>query len=173
MSYVLDAICKRRSIRSYTGEAIPQDKLDAILAAGLLSPTSQNRRPWQFYVTTDNAMLAELSRAKRAGAAFVAHAPVAVVVAVDGEDIDTWVEDESIALAYMHLVASDLGIGSCWVQMHLRSAQDGTDAEDKVRQALELDPRQRIVGVLALGVPAQNPTAHSVKDADFDRVHYR
>jgi nitroreductase len=57
-------------------------------------------------------MLAELSRAKRAGAAFVAHAPAAVVVAVD-EDIDTWVEDGSIALAYMHLVASDLGIGSC------------------------------------------------------------
>jgi hypothetical protein len=57
--------------------------------------------------------------------------------------------------------------------MHLHSAQDGTDAEEKVRQALELDSRQRIVGVLALGVPAQNPTAHSVEDADFDRVHYR
>lgn len=173
MSHVLDAICKRRSIRTYIGEAIPQDQLDAILAAGLLSPTSQNRRPWQFYVTTDNATLAELSRAKRAGAAFVANASAAIVVAVDGEDIDTWVEDESIALAYMHLVASDLGIGSCWVQMHLRSTDDGTDAEERVRQALGLDPRQRIVGLLALGIPEQDSSARSVEDADFSRVHYR
>ena len=173
MSHVLDAICKRRSIRTYFGETIPQDQLDAILAAGLLSPTSQNRRPWQFYVTTDDATLAELSHAKRAGAAFVANASAAIVVAIDGEDIDTWVEDESIALAYMHLVASDLGIGSCWVQMHLRSTNDGTDAEERVRQALGLNPRQRIVGLLALGMPEQAPATHSIEDADFDRVHYR
>lgn len=172
MSHVLDAICKRRSIRSYTGEAIPQDQLDAILAAGLLSPTSQNRRPWQFYVTTDVTALERLANAKRAGAAFVADASAVIVVAVD-EAIDTWVEDESIALAYMHLVASDLGIGSCWVQMHLRFAQDGTYAEQKVRQALKLSPEQRIVGLLALGVPAQAPATHSIEDADFDRVHYR
>ena len=39
---LMDVILKRRSIRKYTGEDIPEETLRQILQAGLLSPTSRN-----------------------------------------------------------------------------------------------------------------------------------
>lgn len=42
---LLDAILTRRSIRKYTTENIPEETITKILQAGLLSPTSRNRKP--------------------------------------------------------------------------------------------------------------------------------
>lgn len=172
MSGVLEAICRRRSIRKYTGDPLEEGQLDAILRAGLLAPTSQNRRPWTFVAVQDRDVLARLARAKKAGAAMIADAAAAIVVTADGDAIDTWIEDESIALAYMHLVASDLGLGSCWVQMHLRAAADGTDSEQAVREVLGLGDEQRVVGVLAVGLPAQELAPHDAAEADLSKVRY-
>ncbi|MGN0094022.1 MAG: nitroreductase family protein, partial [Methanobrevibacter sp.] len=40
----------RRSVREYTGEDIPEEKLERIIQAGLLAPTSRNRKPCEFMV---------------------------------------------------------------------------------------------------------------------------
>ena len=47
---LMDIILKRRSVRKYLEEPIPEDKLEKILQAGLLAPTSRNLKPWEFYV---------------------------------------------------------------------------------------------------------------------------
>ena len=39
---LMDTLLKRRSIRKYTGEVIPEETLQRILQAGLLVPTSRN-----------------------------------------------------------------------------------------------------------------------------------
>lgn len=173
MGTALDIILTRRSIRKYTEDPVPPEQLDAVLQAGLLAPTSQNRRPCRFVVVRDRDLLAQLSKAKKAGAGMLADAAVAIVVTADGEAIDTWVEDCSIALAYMHLEATALGLGSCWVQMHLRAAADGTDSEEAVRRILGLEPEQRVVGILSLGVPAQTLPPYAPEDADYSKVSYR
>lgn len=170
MGAVLDAIIRRRSVRKYTGEDLTTGQLETILQAGLLAPTSQDRRPCRFVVVRDRNLLRRLSRAKGAGAGMLDGAAAGIVVQVDGNAIDTWVEDGSIALAFMHLAAADLGLGSCWVQMHLRKASDGTDAEEVVRRVLGLGDEQRIVGILSLGVPAQEQLPRSTADADFGKV---
>ena len=46
----------------------------------------------------------------------LAGADSAVVVIADPEKTDVWTEDCSIAMAYMHLAADSLGLGSCWIQ---------------------------------------------------------
>ena len=58
----------RRSVRKYTAEPIPEEKLEKILQAGLLAPTSKNRKPCEFYVVRDKAVLKQLSEAKKLGA---------------------------------------------------------------------------------------------------------
>ena len=40
-----DIILKRRSVRKYKDEAIPEETLKKILQAGLLAPTSRNLKP--------------------------------------------------------------------------------------------------------------------------------
>ena len=46
----LDAIRRRRSIRRYTGGAIPKADLETIVDAGRLAATGSNRQPWDFIV---------------------------------------------------------------------------------------------------------------------------
>lgn len=45
MSDMLNMLLNRRSVRTYTGEAIPEDKLVLVLEAGLLAESGHNIRP--------------------------------------------------------------------------------------------------------------------------------
>ena len=120
---------KRRSTRKFRDEDISKDDLDLILHSALLAPTSMNRKPCNFMVVERKETLKELSECKDMGAGLIAGANKAIVVIADSMVADTWIEDSSIALTYMHLMATELDIGSCWVQTHLRS-KDGKDSEE-------------------------------------------
>ena len=116
----LEVLLKRRSTRKFNTEPITKEELDYILKAGLLAPSSMNRKPINFLVVERPATLAELAEAKDHGAELLNDADKAIVVIADTMISDTWCEDSSIALTYLHLAATDLGIGSCWVQIHMR-----------------------------------------------------
>lgn len=161
----------RRSVRKYTDEPVPEEALEKILQAALLAPTSMNKRPWEYYVIKDRQILKELSRAKQHGAALLEGCDTAVAVFADSDLSDVWVEDCSIALAYMDLMASSLGVGSCWVQMRNRRDQSGSDAEENVRNALGVDLPYRIVGILALGMPAEDKAPYDLQSLMWDKVH--
>ena len=108
-----DLLVNRRSIRRYTSEEVSAENVKLILEAALMAPTSKSTRAWQFIVVEDKDMLERLSHCKPAGAGPIAKAAFAVVVAADPTLTDPWVEDASIAAAYMQLQAEDLGLGSC------------------------------------------------------------
>lgn len=52
---MLQTIVNRRSIRKYENKEVPKELLKEILTAGVLAPSSKNRQPWRFIVTTGNA----------------------------------------------------------------------------------------------------------------------
>jgi len=54
---LLEIMMNRRSVRNYTGEKIPQEKLEQILQAGLLSASGRNRRPWELIVVQEKNTL--------------------------------------------------------------------------------------------------------------------
>ncbi|MBP3401308.1 MAG: nitroreductase family protein [Selenomonadales bacterium] len=168
---LMDTMLKRRSIRQYTDEAIPADKLKRILQAGLIAPTSMNRKPCEMIVVQDKAMLQKLSQVKEYGSAMIADCHTAIVVIASEQKADTWIEDSSIALSYMSLAATDLGIGNCWCQIHLRVTGEGMCAEQAVRQLLKLADEYRIVGILPLGIPAVEMKPHAWDEADMTKVH--
>ena len=168
---LMDTILKRRSIRKYTGEDIPEETLRQILQAGLLAPTSRNLKPWDFYVVKDKATLRKLSAAKNAGGGMLAQCSAAIAVFGDSEKADTWVEDCSIAMSFMMLMAEEQGVGSCWVQLHFRTDETGTSAEENVKKLLSVPERYRIAGLLALGFPAEEAKPHTLEEADWSKVH--
>lgn len=52
---VLEIIKKRRSVRSYKQEAVPEELLDAVLEAGTFAPTGMNKQsPVIISVTSEN-----------------------------------------------------------------------------------------------------------------------
>ena len=169
---LMDIMQARRSIRQYTSEEIPEAKLDKILKAALLAPTSMNRQPCEFYLVKDRVILTKLSEAKAGGAAMLKDAAAAVVVFGDQDKADTWIEDSSIALTYMHLMATEQGVGSCWIQMHMRKSRDGNDAEENVRKIMDVPENYRVVGILSLGMPAENSKPKDLDQLDYRKIHY-
>lgn len=168
---LLDIMLTRRSTRRFNDENISKYELEKILQAALLAPTSMNRKPCNFMVVENKETLKELSKAKDHGADLIKGANKAIVVIADSLIADTWIEDSAIALTHMHLMATELGLGSCWVQIHLRS-RDGKDSEGIVREILKIDDYYRIVGIMALGHSDSIPEPHSLDDVDKNKVHF-
>ena len=168
---LIDVMFKRRSTRKFNDENISKDELDLILKSALLAPTSMNRKPCNFMVVERTETLKELSKSKDHGADLISGADKVIVVVADTLVADTWIEDSSIALAHMHLMATELGLGSCWVQIHLRS-KGGKDSEEIVRDVLKIDNHYRIVGILAIGHSDNIPKAHDLKDIDKNKIHF-
>ena len=113
---LLEMLKHRRSVRDYTGEAIPKEQLDQILAAGLLSPSGRSRKPWELVVVQDRDTLKELVKCREGAANMLEKAGCAILVFADPEKTDVWTEDCSIVMSNMHLMADSLGLGSCWIQ---------------------------------------------------------
>lgn len=168
---LIDVMYNRRSSRKFTDKPITKDELDKILQAALLAPTSMNRKPCNFLVVERKETLKKLANAKNHGAELLAGADKAIVVLANTLKADTWCEDSSIALTYMHLMATDLGLGSCWVQIHLRD-KDGRDAEEVVRDIVGVDEYYRIVGIMAFGNIEKQPVPHTPNDLDKSKIHF-
>lgn len=49
---MISAIEDRRSIRKYKNTDIPRHMTEEIIRSGILAPSSKNRQPWKFIVTT-------------------------------------------------------------------------------------------------------------------------
>lgn len=166
-----DVLLKRRSTRKFSDEPVTKDELDYILKAGLLAPSSMNRKPINFLVVERKETLGELAHAKDHGAELLKDADKAIVVIADTMVSDTWCEDSSIALTYLHLAATDLGIGSCWVQIHMRK-KDGVYAEEVVRDIVKIDEHYRIAGIMALGHSDEIPPARTLDGIDKNKIHF-
>lgn len=168
---LIDTLLKRRSTRTFTDEPVTKEELGKILQAALLAPTSMNRKPCNFMVVNRKETLEELSKCKDHGADLIANANKAIVVLADTMIADTWCEDSSIALTYMHLMTTELDLGSCWVQVHLRN-RDGKNSEEIVRDILKVDSHYRIVGILAIGHSDDIPEPHNIGDIDKNKIHF-
>lgn len=166
-----ELLIRRRSIRRYKAEPLSPDHVKLILEAGLLSPTGKNCRAWHFIAVDDPDMLRRLSEAKANGAGPIAGCALAVVVAVDITESETWAEDASIAATDMMFQACDLGIGSCWIQMNGRLAADGTPAEDIVGELLGLPEQVQPLCVVTFGYPDEERKPQNTEKLLWERVH--
>ncbi|MBQ4340226.1 MAG: nitroreductase family protein [Firmicutes bacterium] len=169
---MLDILLKRRSIRKYTGEAVPREKLEMILNAGLLSPTSRNRKPCEFIVVENRDTLKKLAKVRDHGSVMLEQAGAAIVVIADSELSSVWPEDCSIAMSNMHNMADSLGIGSCWIQGRERYAENGQSSAEFVRDLFGVPQRYELQAILSLGIPAEHPEPHKLEELDQSKVHW-
>lgn len=163
---------KRRSIRRFEDRSVEQEKLDTLIEAVLRSPSSRGLNPWEFVVVTDRDTIMKLAEAKTHGSAFLANAPLAVVVCADPTISDVWIEDASIASLILHLCSTDLGLGSCWIQIRQRQHDDQTGADSYVIDTLGLKPGICVEAIVAIGYPAAEKPGHEPSSLLYDRVSY-
>ena len=113
-----------------------------------------------------------LGCAKERGSAFLAGAPLAIVVAADASKSDVWTEDCSIAALVIQLTAEELGLGSCWAQIRLRPHNADCSAEQYLKELLSLPSSHVVECVIGIGYSAEDKSGHAADDLPIDHVHY-
>jgi len=151
---------KRRSVRSYKPDAVPEELLHQVLEAGHWAPSAVNKQPWRFIVVRE-----ETNR-RALGTAYAREwfwkAPLILVVCILPEEAwtrayDGWNSaqvDGAIALDHMTLAAAELDLGTCWI---------GAFDPAAAHELLNLPDGVEIVGMTPLGFPdvEPNPRARS------------
>ncbi len=173
MNELLKIMKNRRSVRNYTGEKVSDEMIDMILKAGLLSPSGKAVRPWEFIVIRDKSMLKKLVGARTGAADMLSDADCAIVVIADKSKTDVWVEDCSIAMTQMHLMADSLGLGSCWIQGRNRESFDGRTSCEYMQKLLEYPDSFELEAILSIGWPIDKRPSHEIPNAVNDpKIHW-
>jgi len=120
-----------------------------ILEGGRQAPSAANRQPWHFIVVTEDRIKKELS--KGVWNRFIKKTPVTIVGCANIRDLLTrkWAaNDTAIALQNMVITAWAMGVGSCWI---------GDFREDKVKELLKIPEKWKVVALITLGYPDEQP----------------
>lgn len=166
-----DLVKQRRSIRKYKDDLIKPEDLEQILRAGLMAPTSKRSQAWEFIVVEEKAMLKALSQSKAQGSAFLANAPIAVVVLAHDTKSDVWIEDASIAAIMMQLQAEALGLGSCWIQIRNRENAEGESAGQVVKELLRIPDEYQPLCILSFGYKAEEKASFDESKLKWEKIH--
>jgi len=169
---MIELLKTRRSIRKYKDREIEKEKIDTLLKAGLLAPSSRGRRPWEFIAVTDKELLKKLSESKESGSKFLEGAPLGIVVIADKEVCDVWVEDTSIAATLIQITAHSLGLGSCWIQIRDRMRKEEEKAEDYIKDLLNIPDKYGVECIIGLGYPAEEKKPYEEGDLEYSKLHY-
>ena len=144
MNETLETMWKRRSIRKYKSDPIPEKDLNLILEAARRAPTGANRQNWRMIVVTDPDQ-----RQKTAAACnnqmWMADAPVILcMVTPPGEGT----VNGAIVLDHAILAATSLGYGTCWI---------GAYSREKIKEVLEIPEDHGTICLTPVGLSADQP----------------
>ncbi len=144
-----DVIAKRRSIRKYSKRKVGQAKVRRLQKALQIAPSGGNGQNYQFIFVTDEEKRRQIA-AKAGHQEFLFDAPLIVAAVCNpGGEFDV-----AIAIDHMILVATDVGLGTCWIGWFERSP---------VHRILGI-PRSKAVAILVtIGYAAETPKARPRK----------
>lgn len=174
-----EAIRARRSVRQFTGRAISRTEIEQLLDAATQAPNHRLTQPWRFYVLgpvarraygtvvgsrkakkVEDPTAAEAVIDKVVAAAVGLPAQLAVTMTLS-ENPEVREEDYAatmMAVQNLLLTARSLGLAT-----HLKS---GAVMEDpRARAALGIPDGERIIVMIDLGEPAEEPEAKPRKAA--------
>jgi nitroreductase len=140
----------RRSVRSFTAEAVSDSDVDYLLHAAMSGPSAVNLRPWEFYVVKDPAKLAALNKVGYAKYP----SPLMIVVAGNAHHFlplgneEYWEQDCSAATENILLAATDLSLGAVWCGVY----PDKTRVK-QVKEVLDLPENITPLNIIIIGHP--------------------
>lgn len=154
----LNTIYSRRSVRSFTGEAVSHETLMRILRAAMAAPSAVNMQPWAFIAVTKRETLDKLC-AKLPYAKMLDKAGAAIVVCgiPDKDEVfskNYWIMDCSAASENILLACHALGLGAVWTAVYVEK-----DRIANVRDILNIPENIIPLNVIPVGVPREKGKA--------------
>jgi nitroreductase len=162
-------INERYSVRLFRTEKVPDVLIRQVIEAGRLAPSACNNQPWTFIVINEPEMLDAIREAYPRE--WFKKAPQIIIVCTnhqqswkrpyDGKDHSDI--DAAIATSQMTLMATELGLGTCWV-CHFNA--------EKVKLALQLPPHIEPVVLLPIGYPNNGKPLEKQRKPLDTIIHY-
>jgi len=167
---VIDAIRGRRSIRKYKADPVSDKALEAVLDAARWAPSWANTQCVRWVVVRDadtKAKLADTLSAGNPAANAIRTVPVVLVACAETgtsgckggqprtDKGDWFMFDTALAVQNLTLAAHELGLGT--VQVGLFDAR-------KVEELLQVPSGVRVVELIPLGHPAEQPRGPGRKE---------
>ena len=158
---LMDAIKGRRSIRAYKVDAVPEEKLQAVLEAFRCAPSWANTQCWEVVVVRDPKLKSELAGTLTRGnpaLSSMTDAPLIIVLCalrgvsgyhrgeVTTDKGDWFMFDVGLAMQNLCLAAHGLGLGTVII---------GLFDHQKAAQILGVPKKVEVVAMTPLGVPAR------------------
>ena len=130
----IDLVQKRRSVRKYKSDPVPEEKLNYILEAARTAPSWGNRQCWKYIIVTNEALrkkiivrseapsvgvgtsTARSGRRPRRSRDWIAQAPIIIVGCADPtqsgnkEEKPYYLLDMGISMEHLMLAAAEQGL---------------------------------------------------------------
>ena len=138
-----------RQVRQFRLEPVPEDVLNDILEVARWTGSAKNVQPWELLLVRDRETLQWLAETGRY-TGFLAGAPLAIVLIMDGYSASTEAYDEGRLTERIMLAAKAHGVGSgtAWF--------GSEEASAKVRERLGIPDGKTVRSAVGLGYPAEN-----------------
>ena len=174
---LMEAVKGRRSVRSYKGEPIPEDKLKKVMEAVQWAPSWANTQCWEIIVVRDEQtkrrLVDALSRGNPAGEGILQAPLTLVLLAIKGragffkgkastDKGDWYMFDVGLAIQNLCLTAHAVGLGTVII---------GAFDAAKVAEVLQVPQEKAVVAMTPLGFPKEIPQPPKRKEIE-EFVHY-
>lgn len=170
---MIEAIAKRKSIRSFADKAVEPEKVEQLLRAAMRAPSGINGQPWEFVVMNDKEALAAMQKLSPGGRALQS-APMAIVVLEKEipfrtEKRLTWLTPQDLGACTENILlqAVEEGLGACWM-----GVGPGTPGQAALSQLLQLPEGIKPYSIVAVGYPAEDVDLEAADRFDPARIHY-
>lgn len=162
----MDAILSRRSIRTYTSQAVPDQLIKELLEAAMSAPSAGNEQPWHFIVIRDREILDEIPK-YHPYSGMVREATVAILVCCDlhlDRHDGLWVQDCSAATENLLIAVQAKGLGGVWLGVYPRKERIAG-----LRKLLSIPEHVIPFSLIPVGYPAEHKPR--VNRYDTARIH--
>jgi nitroreductase len=171
MTTFIDLLRQRRSTRKFENRPVEGGKIEKILEAALMAPSSKRSTPWHFVVVDEKEKLDKMAVCRETGSKFLENAPLAIVVLAEETKSDVWVEDAAIAAILIQLEAEDLGLGSCWIQVRGRRKDESITTEAYLQELINAPSELKIECIIAIGYKDEEKKPFDESKLQTDKVH--
>ena len=179
----IDLVRKRRSIRKYRSDPVPEEKLRYVLEAARFAPSWGNRQCWKYIIVTDETLRKKIierasppptdARRPTRPRDWAAQAPIIIVGCADPaksgnkEEKQYYLLDMGISMEHTMLAAAEQGLGTCWI--------GGGFDEAVVKEVLGIPKEIRVVALTPLGYPDETtePRPRNTFEEITSRNHWK
>ncbi len=114
---LIDAVCTRRTARTYSKELVPDDVFSWIVEVSLNASSACNEQNWKIISINDRKIIDELYY--RGSASFLKKVNQCFFICYNNESDNTeWDDDVQSGAAFIStfsLIAHTVGVGTCWI----------------------------------------------------------